>query len=93
MSQDPKAPEGAPPNPIPADLAERIVLYVDGVSADGSTWFRCHCCSANFLSAKPQDPQRDVGYGTCERCHKTWLHRRATPAERATADERFERYA
>jgi transposase-like protein len=93
MSQDPKAPDGGLPNPIPRDLAEQIVLHVDGVSRDGSTWFRCHCCARDFLTAKPQDPRRDVGYGTCEGCHKTWLHRRATPAERAAADERFERYA
>jgi hypothetical protein len=93
MSEGTKAPDGGPPSPILRDLAEQIVLHVDGISRDGSTWFRCHCCGADFLSAKPQDPQRDVGYGTCTRCHQTWLHRRATPAERAVADERFARYA
>jgi len=33
--------------------------------------YRCHCCSADFSSVKPQDPQRDLGYGTCPRCRDT----------------------
>jgi hypothetical protein len=96
MSQDTKDPgrdlEGAACSDA-GDLAEQIALHVDGISSDGRTWFRCHCCSADFLSAKPQDPHRDLGYGTCQRCHEGWLHRGATPDARAAADERFERYA
>ena len=28
----------------------------------------CHCCGDGFVTAKPQDPERDTGYGTCEGC-------------------------
>ena len=86
MSDDTKTPE-------PADLAEALVLHFDGVSRDGSRWFRCHCCRKDFLSAKRQDPQRDVGYGTCEACHLWWLNRGASADQRAAANERFARYA
>lgn len=31
--------------------------------------FRCHCCGDGFYTDKPQDPERDDGFGTCDRCH------------------------
>ncbi len=31
-------------------------------------YYMCHCCGEGFDSSKPQDPERDVGYGTCEKC-------------------------
>ncbi|TXH52034.1 MAG: hypothetical protein E6Q97_16985 [Desulfurellales bacterium] len=30
--------------------------------------FRCACCDADYDSAKPQDPERDRGYGYCRDC-------------------------
>ena len=30
--------------------------------------FRCGCCGKPFHSDKPQDPERDKGYGSCEAC-------------------------
>ncbi len=61
--------------------------------------FVCNCCGAKFTTAKPQDPERDKGYGTCEECRprvvfdmvrygfadKDWT--------KATAEARLERYA
>ena len=32
--------------------------------------FLCHCCGAVFKSEKPQDHNRDKGYGTCEECRR-----------------------
>ncbi len=34
-------------------------------------YFRCHCCGNGFRSDKPQDPERDNGFGTCTDCHET----------------------
>jgi hypothetical protein len=31
--------------------------------------YTCHCCGERFRTDKPRDPQRDIGYGTCEACH------------------------
>jgi hypothetical protein len=31
-------------------------------------WMRCNCCGIEFQSRKPQDPERDTGYGSCELC-------------------------
>ncbi len=31
----------------------------------------CHCCASQFQSVKPQDPNRDLGYGTCDKCRRT----------------------
>ena len=28
----------------------------------------CHCCVAVFATAKPHDPERDQGFGTCDGC-------------------------
>jgi hypothetical protein len=61
--------------------------------------FRCHCCGADFDSKKPQDPERDTGYGTCDACHEqvaqSWLKHGVEP--RITTIEamrkRFARYA
>jgi hypothetical protein len=36
---------------------------------DAAVTYECHCCGAYFQSAKPADPERDVGFGTCEKCH------------------------
>ena len=30
--------------------------------------FRCACCDTDYDSAKPQDPERDRGYGYCRDC-------------------------
>lgn len=30
--------------------------------------FQCACCGRGFESDKPQDPQRDTGYGLCVNC-------------------------
>lgn len=35
------------------------------------TPYKCHCCTTRFESAKPQDPNRDLGYGTCTVCRAT----------------------
>ena len=40
-------------------------------------YYRCCCCGASFYDARPQDPERDIGYGTCESC-KPLLARDAT---------------
>ena len=29
---------------------------------------RCACCDALYYSAKPQDPERERGYGYCRDC-------------------------
>lgn len=31
--------------------------------------FCCCCCGSSFRSNKPQDPDRDTGFGTCTDCH------------------------
>ncbi len=31
----------------------------------------CHCCGEAFPTAKPQDPERKEGYGTCQGCRQT----------------------
>lgn len=32
-------------------------------------WYRiCSCCGSAEYVSKPQDPERDRGYGTCDRC-------------------------
>ncbi len=40
-------------------------------------YFRCACCGNGFWTEKPQDVERDTGYGTCEDCHdrvaKSWV--------------------
>lgn len=33
--------------------------------------FLCNCCGVGFVSSKPQDPERDRGYGTCEDCRES----------------------
>lgn len=35
---------------------------------EGGRVFMCCCCAQYFTSTKPQNPQRDKGYGTCRRC-------------------------
>jgi DNA-directed RNA polymerase subunit RPC12/RpoP len=32
--------------------------------------YLCSCCGARFRTSKPQNPQRDRGYGACEDCHE-----------------------
>ena len=39
--------------------------------------FKCHCCCEWFFTDKPQDLQRDIGYGTCEACHNMIAEDRA----------------
>lgn len=72
-------------------------------------YFRCHCCDDRFYSDKPQDPERDIGYGTCEKCKPSvaasWvkhgfpgcpvLNRDRPDQVKTTADAyaRFARYA
>lgn len=34
--------------------------------------YQCCCCAARFETAKPQDPNRDTGYGTCAKC-RIWI--------------------
>lgn len=57
------------------DLAEQGTLEV--ASAELSRYVRCSCCDASFYSAKPQDPDRDTGFGTCDGCHdrivESWM--------------------
>ena len=63
-------------------------------------YFRCHCCDEVFKTSKPQDPQRDTGFGTCERCHdlvsRGWV-KHGFPGERPItmeqARERLNTYA
>lgn len=60
----------------------------------------CHCCGASWYTDKPQDPERDTGYGTCESCHEyvaaSWV-RHGFPGERpitlTEARARLARYA
>ena len=33
-----------------------------------SRYYLCGCCGARIVSTKPQDPERDQGYGTCDDC-------------------------
>lgn len=43
--------------------------------------FRCSCCGSDFATDAPQDPNQDVGYGSCPRCEE-WIERCFTrPAE------------
>lgn len=58
---------------------------------------RCHCCGAGFRSAKPQDPERDTGFGTCDACHArvaaSWV-RWGFPGERPiTLEQALKRLA
>jgi hypothetical protein len=40
-----------------------------------SKHYTCCSCAAYFESTKPQNPQRDTGFGTCENCRK-WIESR-----------------
>lgn len=50
---------------------------VTGEHATRPHRFRCHCCGADYHTTAPQDPRRDAGYGTCERCIAWSAGRRA----------------
>jgi hypothetical protein len=60
----------------------------------------CHCCGASFYTDKPQDPERDTGFGTCEECYPmvsaSWV-KHGFPGERPITIEdayaRLKRYA
>lgn len=49
------------------------VLTVPAVHgfANVSRHYRCAFCDVSFRSDKPQDPERDRGFGTCESCKPT----------------------
>jgi len=38
----------------------------------GGRLFRCSCCGRDFRTDKPQDPDRDDGFGTCPKC-RDWI--------------------
>jgi hypothetical protein len=86
------------PRASTAELVEELALHVDGPT-DGRQWFSCHCCTKRFLSARPQDPQRDEGRGTCEDCHefvaRGWVQGGSFPGVRTLEDARarLARYA
>lgn len=61
--------------------------------------FTCHCCGASIKTDKPQDPQRDYGFGTCERCRdvvaESWVRHGflSCPLTLEQAHERLRKYA
>jgi hypothetical protein len=63
-------------------------------------YVRCACCGTGFYSNKPQDPERDIGFGHCKDCHKyvaeSWV-KHGFPADRPITLEqalaRLEKYA
>lgn len=68
--------------------------------------FECHCCGNGFYTTKPQDPQRDTGYGTCEACYprvaESWVKHgfpgcpvlnRDRPGQVKTTDDAYARFA
>lgn len=60
----------------------------------------CARCGSTFYTDKPQDPERDTGFGHCESCHdavaRSWV-KHGFPGERSiTYDQaitRLQRYA
>lgn len=60
-----------------------------------SKYYRCHCCGAAFLTNKPQDFQRDTGYGTCDDCHErvaaSWVKYGGPGSKQLTLDEAKDR--
>lgn len=46
---------------------------------------QCHCCGESYTTDKPQDPQRDTGYGTCPKCNvrvaESW-HKHGFPGDK-----------
>lgn len=67
---------------------------------EAERYCKCCCCGEGFYTDKPQDPERDTGFGTCARCHelvaKSWV-KHGFPGERpitmAQAKERLNTYA
>jgi transcription elongation factor Elf1 len=57
--------------------------------------FSCHCCGESFRSAKPPDPQRDTGFGTCKACHervaRSWVEHGFPGDDRITYEEVIDR--
>lgn len=91
-----KVDDGKPPAEV-VEAAVAVVEHVDGVrerEGKQERSVRCHCCGNDFWSSKPQDPQRDEGFGTCKRCHDWTLGRtNPSPEQRNAAEERFARFA
>ena len=61
--------------------------------------FTCSCCGDSFESKKPQDPQRDKGYGACSDCTPFLIEDAVRfgyagePLTVETATDRFNKYA
>lgn len=57
--------------------------------------FRCHICGKPFESRKPQDPERDRGFGTCQVCTPRQVDDLVKHhfMERKAAEERTEQFA
>jgi hypothetical protein len=51
--------------------------------------YLCNCCGAEIRDGRPQNPDRDTGYGTCEAC-RVWIGARIAkrPDEDWTAERR-----
>lgn len=62
-------------------------------------YFRCACCGAGFRTDKPQDCERDIGFGTCEDCHErvaeSWVKHGfiSTPLTLEQARARLQKFA
>lgn len=57
---------------IPARFAADCIdktAWISRSRLSPARWYRtCACCGAAGYVSKPQDPERDRGYGTCDRC-------------------------
>lgn len=74
------------PNDIPEDDPRGGGRFGLGIGRDGvagpvtprpvrlrEVSFICHMCSARFRSDKPNDPERDRGFGTCADCKEDYI--------------------
>lgn len=54
--------------------------------------YTCCCCGERFTDARPPNPQRDRGYGTCGKC-RDWIQTRPEWIEEAADSMLNERFA
>ena len=62
----------------------------DCIAETDGRYFLCCCCAGEFQDDRPQNPQRDTGYGTCPKCRE-WIDGRETDerARAATLDPQY----